>query len=218
MNDNHEVHKLVIRNLAVLEQAPKVVDEAEKRVFGAIDRKIEEWAAAQGEWSGVYDFLEDETTFKPDAWPESEIGYLAYLELEYTPEIDCQHYLSPLVGAAPQEFGLRFAVHAPWITGLEGQKRVQPGKKWSNFLQSVIEDFPALADNGFRVEGEVLFHPIRLDAAALADAYPDTLDDALEPVDEALAHLAAALPEFNRLIDAAQSHFTPQSADALQPD
>lgn len=80
-----------------------------------------------------------------------------------------------------------------------------------------IDDFPGLAANGFRVEGGLLFHPIRLDAAALADAYPDSLDDALEPVDEALAHLAAALPELNRLIEAAQSHFTPQYADAPEP-
>lgn len=217
MSDKHEVHQLVIRNMAVLEQAPAIVEEAEKRIFGAIDRKVEEWAAAQGEWVGVYNFLADETTFKPGNWPESEIGYLAYLELGYAPEIDCQHYLSPLVGAAPLEFGLRFAVHAPWITGLEGQKRAQPGKKWANFLQSAIDDFPALAANGFRVEGELLFHPIRLDPAILAEAYPDTLDDALEPVDEALAHLAAALPEFDRLIEAAQAHFAPQSANAPQP-
>ncbi|MDD3327083.1 MAG: hypothetical protein PHW25_08365 [Zoogloea sp.] len=217
MSDTHDVHQLVIRNLAVLEQAPAIVEEAEKRIFGAIDRKVEDWAEAQGGWHGTFDFLERDTFFKPEDWPETEDHSLICLELGYAQELDCQHYLSPLVGAAPQEFGLRFNVHAPWITGLEGQKRAQPGKKWASFLQSVIDDFPALAANGFRIEGELLFHPIRLDAAALADAYPDTLDDALEPVDEALAHLAAALPEFNRLIEAAQSHFTPQSADAPQP-
>lgn len=213
MSDNHEVHQLVIRNMAVLEQAPAIVEEAEKRIFGAIDRKVAEWASAQEEWGGIYDFLEGETTFKPDAWPESEIGCLAYFELGYVPEIGCTHNLSPLVGAAAQEFGLRFAVHAPWITGLEGQKRAQPGKKWASFLQNVVEDFPALAANDFRVEGELLFHPIRLDAATLADAYPDNLDDALEPVDEALAHLAAALPEFNRLIDTARAHFSGPSGN-----
>lgn len=211
MNDSHEVHKLVIRNLAVLEQAPKVVEDVEKRIFGAIDRKVQEWASARGEWVGIYDFLKDETSFKPEAWPKSETGYLAYLELGYVPELDCEHYLSPLVGAATgQAFGIRFTVHAPWITGLEGQKRAQPGKKWASFLQNAIDDYPGLATNGFRIEGEVLFHPIRLDAAILADAYPDTLDDALEPVDEALAHLAATLPDLNRLIEAAQSHFAPQ--------
>ena len=67
------------------------------------------------------------------------------------------------------------------------------------------------------IKGELLFHPIRLDPAILADAYPDTLADALEPVDEALAHLAAALPEFNRLIEAAQSHFGRQAIEATPP-
>ena len=65
MSDKHEVHQLVIRNMAVLEQAPAIVEEAEKRIFGAIDRKVEEWAVAQGGWVGFYDFLADETSFKP---------------------------------------------------------------------------------------------------------------------------------------------------------
>ena len=42
MSDTHDVHQLVIRNLAVLEQAPAIVEEAEKRIFGAIDRKVED--------------------------------------------------------------------------------------------------------------------------------------------------------------------------------
>ena len=58
-------------------------------------------------------------------------------------------------------------------TGLEGQKRAQPGKKWANFLHEHFREFPLLAANGFRPEGEALFHPVRIDAAALADAYPD---------------------------------------------
>ena len=48
MSDKHEVHQLVIRNMAVLEQAPAIVEEAEKRIFGAIDRQIEAWASIQG--------------------------------------------------------------------------------------------------------------------------------------------------------------------------
>jgi len=217
MSDKHEVHQLVIRNMAVLEQAPAIVEEAEKRIFGAIDRKVEEWAAAQGGWVGFYDFLADETSFKPANWPESEIGYLTFFELGSIPNVEFKYNLSPLVSVVTQEFGIRFNLHAPWITGLEGQKRAQPGKKWASFLQNAIDDFPALAANGFRIEGEFLFHPIRLDPAILADAYPDTLADALEPVDEALAHLAAALPEFDRLIEAAQAHFGRQAIDATPP-
>lgn len=217
MSDKHEVHQLVIRNMAVLEQAPAIVEEAEKRIFGAIDRQIEAWASIQGGWVGVYDFLADKTSFKPANWPESDAGYLALFGLGSGPDAEFKHNLSSLVGAVTQEFGIFFVVDAPWITGLEGQKRAQPGKKWASFLQNAIDDFPALAANGFRIEGEFLFHPIRLDPAILADAYPDTLADALEPVDEALAHLAAALPEFDRLIEAAQAHFGRQAIDATPP-
>lgn len=217
MSQSHEIHKLVISNMAVLEQAPAVVDEAEKRIFGAIDEKIEKWAKAQEGWVGFFDFLEDETSFKPANWPATDdIGYLAYFQIGMLSVEDCQYTLSALVGAVSQEFGCRFSVHAPWLTGLENQKRAQPGKKWANFLTEHFREFPLLAANGFRPDGEMLFHPVRIDAAALADAYPDTLDDALEPVDEALAHIAAALLEFNRLIKTAQAHFAKNGEDAAQ--
>lgn len=217
MSQSHEIHKLVINNMAVLEQAPAVVDEAEKRIFGAIDEKIEKWAKAQEGWVGFFDFLEDETSFKPENWPVTDDGsYLAWFEIGMLPSEGYEHYLSPLVGAVTQEFGFYFSVHAPWLTRLENRKRAQPGKKWANFLHEHFRDFPLLAANGFRPEGEALFHPVRIDAAALADAYPDTLDDALEPVDEALAHIAAALPEFNRLIETARAHFAKNGEDAAQ--
>lgn len=218
MNESHEIHKLVINNMAVLEQAPAVVNEAEKRIFGTIDEKIEKWVKAQEGWDGVFDFLKDETTFKPESWPEADDDSysLIYFTTGMLPSEGYEHYLSPLVGAVTQEFGFYFGVHAPWLTGLENQKRAQPGKKWANFLTEHFRDFPLLAANGFRPEGEMLFHPMRIDAAALAEAYPDTLDDALEPVDEALDHIAAALPDFDRLIKTTQAHFAKNGEDSAQ--
>ena len=217
MSQPYEIHKLVINNMAVLEQAPAVVAEAEKRIFGAIDEKIEKWAKAREGWDGVFDFVKNQTTFKPESWPIADDGiYLAYFEIGMLSVDDCQYALSALVGAVPQTFGFRFSVHAPWLTGLENQKRAQPGKKWANFLNEHFRDFPLLAANGFRPEGEMLFHPMRIDAAALAEAYPDTLDDALEPVDEALDHIAAALPDFDRLIKTAQAHFAKNGEDSAQ--
>lgn len=217
MSQSHEIHKLVISNMAVLEQAPAVVDEAEKRIFGAIDEKIEKWVKAQEGWVGLFGFLEDKTSFKPASWPiADDDGYLAWFEIGMLSGENYHHNLSALVGAVPQEFGFFFILYAPWLTGLENQKRAQPGRKWANFLNEHFSDFPLLTANGFRPEVEMLFHPVRIDAAALADAYPDTLDDALEPVDEALAHIAAALLEFTRLIETAQAHFAKNGEDAAQ--
>lgn len=208
MNENHEVHKLVIRNMAVLEQAPPIVNEAEKRIFGAIDKKIEAWARAQEGWAGVFNFLEDETSFKPEVWPVDANGDRRYFfGIGLVTAEGLQHSLSALVGAVDVQFGIHFIVDAPWVTGLENQKRAQPGKKWNSYLKSHLDEFPKLSANGFRQEGESLFCPVQIDAAALAEAFPDTLDDALEPIDEALAHVVAALSDFDRLIDAARAHF-----------
>ena len=97
MSQSHEIHKLVISNMAVLEQTPAVVAEAEKRIFGAIDEKIEKWAKAQEGWVGFFDFLEDETSFKPENWPVTDDGsYLAWFEIGMLPSEGYEHYLSPL--------------------------------------------------------------------------------------------------------------------------
>ena len=218
MSDKHEVHQLVIRNMAVLEQAPAIVEEAEKRIFGAIDRKVEEWASAQKGWDGIYDFLESETTVKPAIWPTDEKDtWPACFSLNMLHGEGYKYRLSGLVHADGKEFGIRFVVGALWITNTEGRKYVTANKIWKEFLKTQFDNIPTFAQNGFRVEGDELFHPIRLDPAILADAYPDTLADALEPVDEALAHLAAALPEFDRLIEAAQAHFGRQAIEATPP-
>ena len=60
--------------------------------------------------------------------------------------------------------------------------------------------------------------PANADTAAMVEARARVLaSGAFDAVDEALAHLAAALPEFDRLIEAAQSHFGRQAIDATPP-
>ena len=123
MSDKHEVHQLVIRNMAVLEQAPAIVEEAEKRIFGAIDRKVENWASAQKGWDGIYDFLESETTVKPAIWPTDEKDtWPACFSFNMLHGEGYKYRLSGLVHADGKEFGIRFVVGALLITNTEGRK------------------------------------------------------------------------------------------------
>lgn len=206
MSQSYEPHRLVIQHLAVLESAPAVVEEVEKRVFGAIDEKIKEWVESQGDWEGVFDYPDEETTFKPQSWEKDENeSYLAYYTLGCETNDGYAHTLSPLLGVTPTNFGIWFSLLTSWITGMSG-KGAKPGATWKKFL---AEHFPKtkLSELNFELHGESLFLPIRIDAQALAEAYPDSLDDALTPIDDALKRIEAAHPEIDALLKAAQEYY-----------
>lgn len=211
MSQSHEAHRLAIQNLSVLEQVPQAVSEAETRIFSAINEKVNDWTSSQNNWEGVFDYYSgdmDDTSIKPVEWEKDEDGsYMVYYNFRIDEKANelFWYYLSALVGAVPYEIGFWFDVNATWVTRLTG-KGARPGAAWKKFLTERFPDFPEIAKNGFRVEGESLFLPIRVDAQLLAESYPDSLDDALGPVDEALEKLKAAHPSIAALLKTALAH------------
>lgn len=211
MNEPYEAHRLIIRNMRVLEEAPAVIEEVTKAVFKRINEKIEQWVEAREGWEGV--FAENghddggETSFQATQWGQTDAGtYVACLHFTYRGERSW-HWLSPLIGASEDQFGFFFEVSPVWITGNTGRKGARPGTAWKRYLADHLQDFPALTQCGFGPGGEDLFLPVRLDADELAEAYPDSLDDALPPIDEALKKISDILPELDRLIASAKAHF-----------
>lgn len=202
MTPTYEPHRLVIQHLEILETAPKVLYEVEKHVFSAIDEKLRQWVESQKDWEGAFDFIDDETSFKPKAWENAEDGtYQAYFALERDPSLEDTYYLSTLTGIVPGKIGIWFKVDASWVTRLGG-KAARPGAEWKRYL---ADQFPStrLSEIGFELHGQDLLLPIRVDAQILADDYPDSLTDALAPVDEALKRFEAAQNSIQGLLDAA---------------
>lgn len=202
MNQSYEPHRLVIQHLAILESAPIIVGNVEKIVFGAIDKKVSDWVDSRGDWEGVFDFLDDENSFKPNSWEKDEKGdYCAWYALGCESEKGYlhRHRLSSLCAAVSSRFGLWFEVDVSWITG----KRSGSAAAWRNYL---AEQFPQKKLAGFELQGGSLFLPIRVDAKVLAEDYPDSLDEALAPIDEALKKLEVAHPEIDALLKAAQKY------------
>lgn len=202
-NNEHQAHRLVIENLAVLETAPTFVAEVEKRVFAKIDERIRTWVEEQDQWEGTFTgFLEDETSFKPKSWPIDDRGsYCAYYTIgcDKSDGEDFEYWLSSLVGAVDYQLGILFSVNASDVTRLSG-KGTRPGQAWKNFLAKTYGERPQLKELGFQLSGESLFYPLYIDAAALASAYPDSLEDVLWPLDEGLERLAKAHPEIDQLL------------------
>ena len=205
MIPSYEPHRLVIKHLSVLESAPSIVAEVEKKVFSAIDEKIKEWVESRGDWEGVFNFLDDETSFKPKVWENDPSGdYGSYYELDYEAGEECKHYLSPLLAVVPIKFGIWFSVNASWVTGQNG-KVARPSAAWQNYLAGKLP-YTKLVELGFELRGASIFLPIRIDSELLADDYPNSLDDALEPVDQALKKLDAAHVEIDALLKAARDY------------
>lgn len=205
MIQSYEPHRLVIQHLSVLESAPAIVGEVEKQVFAAIDEKVQKWVGVHDEWEGIFDFLDDETSFKPISWEkaEDETWPVCY-SLQSETDEGFSSNLAPLFGVVPVRYGAWFLVNVNWITRLAG-RGARPGAAWKNFLAA---QFPLtkLAEHGFELQGESLFMPVRVDAQVLAEDFPDSIGDALAPIDEALKKLEAAHPEIDALLNAALAH------------
>lgn len=202
---SHELHQLVIKNLAILEQAPGIVYEVDNTVFSAIDEKMKAWVEKQSSWEGVFSYLDDRsehTIFWPSAWGRyDESDCIAYYSSGFSDE-DFSYSSSSLVGVVKQRYGIWVCVNQKAITKLSGKGQAA---KWKTFL---AEKFVAskLGERGFELDGAYLFLPIRIDAEELAEAYPDSLDEALVPIDEALAKLEAAHSEIDALLQSALQH------------
>jgi len=205
MQTTHEPHRLVIQNLDVLEAAPPVVYDVERRVFSAIDGKLRKWMEAQGDWEGVFDYVDQETSFKPQSWETAEDGtYRAYFALAYDGTVKDSYYLSALLGVVTGRFGLWFKVDTTWVTRLGG-KGARPSAEWKRYL---AEQFAQrrLGDAGYELHGEGLVLPIRVNSATLAEDYPDSLSDSLSPVDDALLRLQASVPLIQSLLEDALAY------------
>lgn len=204
MIQSYEPHRLVIQHMAVLEDAPNIVEEVERHVFSGIDEKVKQWVKSRGEWEGEYGYLENKLSFKPVGWPQGDKGYPACYSIgcELKSGEEYKLYLSPLFGIVPIRFGVWFKVDAAWITGLSGRAA---RLEWGRYL---AEEFlrTRLIEFGFEVQKEGLHLPIRVDAQILAEDYPDSLEDALAPVDEALKKLEGAHPLVQALLNAAQQY------------
>ena len=206
MNQNYEPHQLVIKHISVLETAPAIAIEVEKKVFAAIDEKIKNWVESQGNWEGVYNFIDEETTIKPILWEKDEKqGYYSWYSFGVEEAEEISYNLSPLLGVALVRYGLWFGVNASFVTSLIG-RGTRPNIKWATYLAEIYPQ-TGLAKFGFELQSESLFLPILVDAQILADSYPDSLDVALEPVDDALKKLENAHPQIDDLLTAAQTHF-----------
>ncbi|MDL2279300.1 hypothetical protein LJC15_01370 [Desulfovibrio sp. OttesenSCG-928-G11] len=202
MNYPTDLCQLVIRNMEVIEKAPEVAEATEKRLFAAVNARIEKAVKAQKGWKGCYDVVtdkeEEETTFAPQGWPENneEDGvYEAYYTLTYTHSTggEPEYWLSCATGIMGAALCFAFAVDFKWF-----DLRLTEYKK---MLESFYADKTALQKHKFSLAAnkESIIRAFIFNADALAAEYPD-FDEALAPLDEALQDLFKVHAEFDKFV------------------
>ena len=201
MQYSTELCQLIIRNMAIVEEAPKVHGEVENYLFATINKRIEASVAKKEGWRGCYELAPDDddvtqTSFSPTTWPDE--GSLAGYWLS-PKEGENLSWLSCALGVQGASLCLEFAVYKD----LGGVSKKDNKTRCQKFYTNT----PALHEAGFLYEedtkhidlGFALYLPFTLNAEALAAEFPD-IDKALAPLDEALEKLFSVHKHFDAFV------------------
>lgn len=194
--------QLVIRNMAIVEDAPCVVKEIEKVLFNAINEVTEKAVSGLGGWKGCYDLVtekkEEETTFAPAGWPEDESGvYGAWYTLGHVePDGGELGWLSSATGLRNTAICFQFGIGNSLIDVTTREKK--------RLCQEFFSKTPELGNAGFlyKKSGEI-YLPFTFDAETLSNEFPD-FDEAKATVDRALKTLFKVHPLFDAFVQKIQ--------------
>jgi hypothetical protein len=203
-----EAAALVIENIAMLEDAMALANgDLGEEVFAEIDRVIGHWADARG-WKGKFSFWDDdETSFWATEWVRTgERGeeWIAWFQLDAVDPDEEETWLTALLGARRVRIG--FAFHVDLGAGKLA---------WKRFAREFHQAHPEIEKSGFEYNDKYgnWFLPFKVEAKALAEAYAnDALDDAMEPLRDALERAGSVFPVFAELVEAGKRKFVSESA------
>ena len=206
MSDN-EAGALVIENIAMLEEAIALVNgEVSEKIFQAIDFVIKDWVKENG-CDGCFNWFEAETYFGALDWKigsEAEASWIAWFVMDRRGTLDDEFNLTSCLGVRDTQIGFRFTINYGNLAKIKKYD-------WRKFTDQMNLEYPEIENIGFQYEPKedgTWFLPWRLDGKLLAECYrQDTIEDAMEPIKEALENLKVSLPLFDKIIEKAQIKF-----------
>ncbi len=192
-----ELCKLIIQNMKVIEAAPKIVTQIEKKIFKEIDQRCENYFKKNKGWLGTFDFIDDDLQFYPDNWSQgvdTQIAKFAFDLIGDDPEES--HWVSVLLDLIPEgNTGFKFSID-------HGVLKV--GKpQFRKLLQKYFSKNTKLQELGFRndkSEPELVL-AVTLDEKSLVAGYPTDLDRFFKPIDNALDAINEAQPFLNKIVN-----------------
>lgn len=203
MNYPDELCRLVIQNMEIVEEAPRVVEAVEKKLFRTINDTIRSRLSQQENWEGTFDLVTEsksgETVFYPIGWysTEKESCYACY-EMTCSELDDGNFWLSHALGFNNLALWISFSIKE----SLLNINRAQARKLVSEFyMRSNI-----LSSYGFFVaKSGAIYLPFHFSADVVATEYA-TLEDAMGPVRKAMDTVLNAHNEFCVFVNTAMAN------------
>ncbi len=190
---SNELHKLLILNIADLDEGARRFELLQNRIAGKIDALIEDWATPKG-WHSTANWQDnDDAAVAPQHWVTGD-KWNAWFGLEYRSGDtgqwrDGNDYfrLTKLCAEGRGGMGFRFL------------QNEFPKTPWKKFIQSRAIGFN---DTRFVFDDEPsLFLPVRVDKDVLAKgAEEENFDEALRPLREALDYIHSIIDRFEALL------------------
>jgi hypothetical protein len=192
---SNELDKLLILNIADLDEGARRFELLQHRVAGAIDTLIQDWAAEHG-WRSTHTWQENnDAAVAPAHWVTGDT-WRAWFSFWYrsgdtgTWSNDQDYFwMTRLCAEGRGQMGFRFV------------QDEFPKTAWKKFLQAHAIGF---ADTPFVFDDEPsLFLPVKVDKETLArGAEEESFKDALRPLNDALDSIHSIIDRFETLLTA----------------
>lgn len=193
MNYPDELCRLVIQNMEIVEEAPRVVKAVEKKLFRTINDTIRAQVSQQENWKGTYDLVTESnsgaTMFYPVEWysAEKESCYACY-EMTYSELDDGNYWLSHALGLNNLTLWISFNIKESLLNISRSQTR------------KLISEFyignKILSSYGFLIaKNSTIYLQFNFDADIIAREYA-TLEDTMGPVHKTMDAILNAHNEF----------------------
>lgn len=190
--------KLVIRNIEIIENAPKVAESVDEVLLSAVDERLETLVKKE-EWNGIFALTDPDgdAQFRPDAWTTgngdfAESPSYIFWRTENTKDDLVQYWLSRAVQLNGSGLCLGFGIPREFT----GYKPKESQRKLIEFFNNNLK----LREYGFECDefGNIVTR-FAFDLKTLEDEYPD-FDEALKPLDEAFDRILKAHPIFDEYV------------------
>lgn len=211
---------LIIQNIQLLEQSRELLENTvEKKFFDTIDQIIKHnTQLSEKDFIGIYNFYEDQTWFLPNEWSlesfdiensKTHNNVYAYYELIHEGNSDTNYWrLSNFFSNEHDKAVFNFTF---WKNSFSNYSKTS----FKEFCSEQNNKYPQLEGLGFHfnLDNQNWYLPIPpLNQEYVIENYKNnTLEDALDPIKNALDILIQAHPIFNEIIKSAKIKFSQQT-------
>lgn len=197
---DYDAARLVIENLTMLRQAFELAENIFKEIYQSIAKQLDSFIGKNNQfvtiekdaWDSVYEF-------STNSWACSgaiDGKFIASYQFNYSVATRDGNWFPQIVSDSTE------GQTCFWLC-LDPQYFNGKRREISKMVSEINEKHPKLKELGFNFDSKEIawFLPWQLDPKKLSESYPNSLEDAFEPLEEALKKLKEAHGTFEEIIE-----------------